>query len=159
MTTRSAPWPWWSNQMRPPRRPWSRTKPEARSRGLPSSELGRQLDLELVADPQPVLSPFGNRGLEPPGLVDGAMMHRRQSHPAVLVEGDRVQVVIGGDQPEPATPLASGALGHRLHERRADALPPIERVQGQNFAGLPVKTVRDEADQSPVPPRHDRRRR
>jgi hypothetical protein len=65
-------------------------------------------------------------------------MHLHQAKPAALAGPQRINVVVGGDDPQPGAPLPSGQLPGHLDQRRPRPAPLLVRVQGENLALLPV---------------------
>src|SRR5207302_8065170 len=66
-----------------------------------SLAIQEQYELQLVPDRDPVVTELGDLRLDRgPDLVVEPRTKRRQAHPPALVKAQRVQVVVGGDQPE-----------------------------------------------------------
>jgi hypothetical protein len=105
-----------------------RSYPGARRRGArPGSDPQGEVDLvvqrdAVVADPRDLR-------LLLPGPVDRARPQLGQPEPAALVEPERVDVVVGGGEPDLAAAEVPGGAGRGLDEQGPDAGPALDRVQ------------------------------
>ena len=86
------------------------------------------LQLDLVPDRDTVLADERDRRLEAAGRLTEVTMHRDELETAALVEAERIQIVVGGDEPQAGTAGAGGRVPDRCHQRRSDA-----RVQREGF--------------------------
>ena len=100
--------------------------------------LSARARLELVAQRDPVVADRRDLGLQRrPALVDRARVQRGEAEPAALVEAQRVDVVVGGDQPQARAARRDGGVPHRREERGARAAPRPAGVQGEHLALQP----------------------
>jgi hypothetical protein len=75
---------------------------------------GCSFELDLVAQRDPVGAHHGDLRLEAgPAAINGTAMHPHQAEAAALVEAQRIDVVVGSDDPQAGTPLPPGQLRGR----------------------------------------------
>ncbi len=109
---------------------------------LPTSSQN-DLEFQFISDWDPLQAGFGNTGLERPGDQDRIRVHSNQVEPSFLVETDRRQVVIGGNQPQA---LATGLLSHffySLDQRTTDPYPGRQAIQRDDLALVRLQVVGD----------------
>ena len=82
----------------------------------------------------PCVADERDRRLAQAGAIDGAAVHRRQPQPAALVEAQRVEVVVGRDQPQPRRAGRARTLRDGGEQRAADALPRREGLERDELA-------------------------
>jgi hypothetical protein len=109
----------------------------ASSQSVTSCEV--ELELQLVADRDAEFTGGGYRWLEAcAAAIDGARMEPHEVEAAALVEAERIEVVVGRDQPQaPGVAASSDALGLG-EERAADALPAIDGVEREDLHLIPM---------------------
>ena len=77
---------------------------------------GLSFELDLVAQRDPVGAHRGDLRLEAgTAAINGTAVHPHQAEAAALVETQRINVVVGGNDPQPGAPLppAGGRFGRR----------------------------------------------
>jgi hypothetical protein len=87
-------------------------------------------------------------------------MHPHQAEAAALVEPQRINVVVGRDDPQPGASLPPGQLPGHLDQGGPCPAPLLVRVHGEDLALLPVlpRHVREHAQQLPAARLGDQRR-
>ena len=83
-------------------------------------------------------------------VVDRTGVQGRQPEAAALVEAQRVDVVVGGDQPHAGAAGVACDAPHRIDERGPGAAEPPLGVQRQDLARRPVDHVRQDAGEPSV---------
>ena len=79
------------------------------------------------------------------GTFDPVQAHRGEHEAVALVEAQRREVVVGGDQVHPRAARRAGGLGHRLDQRAADAAADRQCVEGDELAVVVVDQVGGQA--------------
>jgi hypothetical protein len=96
-------------------------------------------ELDLIAQRDPVGARRRDLRLEAgPAAVNGTAVHPHQAEAAALVETQRINVVVGGNDPQPGAPVPPGQLPGRLDQGGPRPVPLLVRVQGEALALLPV---------------------
>jgi hypothetical protein len=72
-------------------------------------------------------------------------MHGDQPHPVAQVEPQRVDVVVGRDEPHPPAPGRTGDRHDRLQQRGTDAAAPYGGVDRHHLAGVAGNVVGQQA--------------
>ena len=114
---------------------------------------GPFLEFNLVAQRDPVRACRRDLGLQPSAaVVDCAAVHGGQAETAALVEAQRIDVVVGGDEPQAGAPVLGRQLLYRLDERGPRPVPLLAGVHGENLALLPVpfRDIGEHSQQLPV---------
>lgn len=126
-------------------------EPEAdRAAGGGSQSL---LKLQLVPQRDAVATQWGDFGFQPgPAVVDRAAVQNGQAKAPPLVEAQRVDVVIGGDEPQAGTASLRCQPLNRLDEGGADPSQLSGGVEGEDLALLAaaVQHVDEHAHQPAV---------
>jgi len=81
-----------------------------------------------------VLANHGDAGLNPTRRVHGSRMHGDEPHATPLVEADRVDVVIRGDEPHSLTATCGGLFSDRREERGPNPVLLPQRIERDQFA-------------------------
>ena len=119
----------------------------------PQQQCSRLLfELDLIAQRDPVGAHRRDLRLEAgTAAINSTAMHPHQAEAAALVEAQRVNVVIGGNDPQAGAPLPPGQLPGRLDQGGPRPVPLLVRVQGEDLALPPVlsRHVREHAQQRP----------
>src|SRR5262249_40024562 len=109
--------------------------------------LQEELEIRLVADPDLVCADRGDLRLEHLSrAVDCAPPEGLQAEATALIEAERVQIVVGGREPDDRIAVRACCLHRRVHEHGADAGVPRLGVDGDDLAALAFAAVRDVAD-------------
>ncbi len=87
-------------------------------------------------------------------------MHPHQAEAAALVETQRIDVVISGNDPQAGASLPCGQMPDRLDQGGPRPVPLLAGVEGEDLALLPVlpRHVREHAEQPPPGGLGDKRR-
>src|SRR5579875_2900535 len=86
-------------------------------------------EVDLVVQRDAVIAHRRDLGLALPGPVHGTGPQLGQPEAAALVEPERVDVVVGGGEPDLAAPAAARLADGGLDEQRADAGPALDGVE------------------------------
>ncbi|GAA2590393.1 hypothetical protein GCM10010399_20540 [Dactylosporangium fulvum] len=81
-----------------------------------------------------------------PGPLDRARVGTGDAHAAALVEAQRVEVVVGGDEPHTAHAGPHGNLASRLEQRGADTLATRRCVDSDDFQPRRVYLICEQTD-------------
>ena len=101
--------------------------------GIPYSPIARDLGLQL------------------PASNDGAGVHLREVEVSSLIEAERVEVVVRGDEPQAATARFPSHPANFPDESGPDTVPLIGDMQGEHLAGISVDDVREHTrETSPI---------
>ena len=79
-------------------------------------------------------------------MPDGVRAQCGQHEAALLVEAQGVRVVVGGHQPQPPAARLHGRPPGGGEERRAHPKPFAERLEGNDFTGVALNVVGEQAD-------------
>jgi hypothetical protein len=100
---------------------------------------GLFLEFELVSQRDPVVAHERDLGLQAgPAVINGTAMHAHQAETATLVKAQRINIVIGGNDPQAPAPVLHRQLLNRLDQRGPCPVPLPGSVKGQDLALLPV---------------------
>jgi hypothetical protein len=133
------------------RRPWSsgHQLPSCARRWRSQS----LLELDLVPQRDAVAPYWGDFGLQlGSAVVDRAAVQGGQAKAPPLIEAQRVDVVVGSDEPQAGAALLGRQPLNRLDEGGADPTPPLRGVEGEDLAllAVAVQHVGEHAHQAAV---------
>jgi len=118
-------------------------------------------ELDLIAQRNPVGARHGDLRLQvDTAAINGTAMHSDKAKAAPLVKTQRVNVVVGGNDPQTGASLLRRQLLDRLDHGRPRPVPLLGSVQGQDLALLPVRPghIREHPQQAPARGLRDKRR-
>src|SRR5579859_585843 len=113
--------------------------------------LDEQGEVDLVVEGDAVVAGPRDLRLLLPGTVDRARPQLGEPEPAALVEPQRVDVVVGGGEPDLVTAEVARGAGRGLDEQRPDAGPALDRIERDDLQHVPDQLVGEEADDTPGP--------
>src|SRR6185437_9160808 len=113
--------------------------------------LDAQGEVDFVVQRDAVVAGPRDLRLLQPGTVDRARPQLGQPEPAALVEPERVDVVVGGGEPDLAAAEAPRCARRGLDEHGPDADPALDGVERDDLQYLPLHLVGEQADDPPGP--------
>ena len=113
--------------------------------------LDAQGEVDFVVQRDAVVAGPRDLRLLQPGAVDRTRPQLGQPEPAALVEPERVDVVVGGGEPDLAAAEAPRRARRGLDEHGSDADPALDGVQRDDLQYLPLHLVGEQADDPPGP--------
>src|SRR5215469_6576544 len=90
-----------------------------------------------------MLSDLRNAGLEPPRRLYRAGIDGGQPESALLIEPQRIEIVVGSDEPDPIDARPASRVNHLIQQRGPNAGIGNETVQRDHLTPIPVKPVGD----------------
>src|SRR4029450_8601893 len=113
--------------------------PKPRRPRLGSTRGEHELELELVPDGNVVGAKQGDFGFQPAAFDDRVAMHGDPVPAATLVEAERVEVVVGGDEPDaPAADLLV-LRASPINQRGAGAPSFLEALENDDLGIVVVE--------------------
>lgn len=109
----------------------------------------------------PVVSHQRDLGFQAgPAVINGAAMHAGEAEAAALVKAQRINIVIGGNDPKAGASVLQRQLLDRLDQGSACPVPLPGSVKGQDLALPPglVRQIGEHSQQVPVRILGDKRR-
>src|SRR6516162_8944366 len=103
-------------------------------------------EVDLVVKRDAVVTDPGNLRLALPGLVDGAGPEFGQPEAAALVEAERVDVVVGGGEPDLAAAEQPRLAHGGLDEHGPDPSPAVDGVERDDLQAGAGQLVGEEPD-------------
>ena len=113
--------------------------------------LDQQGQVDFVVEGDAVVAGPRDLRLLLPGTVDRARPQLGEPEPAALVEPQRVDVVVGGGEPDLAAAEVPRGAGRGLDEQRPDADPALDRVERDDLQHVPDQLVGEQADDAAGP--------
>jgi hypothetical protein len=115
----------------------------------PDSQL--LVEFHLVAQRDVEVAHHGDLRLQPsPTVLHRAGVQGGKAKAPPLVEAQAVQVVVGGDQPQPPTALLGRQPLDRLNQGGAHPPPLLGGVEGEDLALVAIHDVGEHAQQAPI---------
>jgi hypothetical protein len=109
------------------------------------------LEFDLVAQRNSVLTHLGNlRFKSHAAVIDRPRVDGRESKAASLIEAKRIDVVVGGDEPQARTAEIAGQPLDGLNKRGAHSAPLFCGVKRDDLALLPVDDVCENPGERPM---------